>query len=87
LAVVKWETIRTLLSWEQLASSWKKLASHWSDLSRGLKSKYKKLSAKDKGQEQPKSRLMDFASKLRHRRRKNRGAVDENHELNEISPA
>jgi hypothetical protein len=39
LAVVKWETIRTLLSWEQLASSWKKFASHWSDLSRGLKSK------------------------------------------------
>jgi hypothetical protein len=87
LAVVKWETIRTLLSREHFTSRWKQLESRWSDLFKSMKSKKKQPSTKKEGEEQLNSRLMDFASKLRNRRGKNRGAVDDTHELNEISPA
>ncbi|KAF4632377.1 hypothetical protein G7Y89_g5750 [Cudoniella acicularis] len=68
LAVVKWEGIR--INWNPLSYSWNKLF-------KGPKLEKKEPLTTGEGTERPKSRLENLKSKLRYRRGKKHGGVDE----------
>jgi hypothetical protein len=82
LAVVKWEVIQT--RWFQNRH---RLSHGLNKLFKGPKSEKEKPSTEGEEKERPKSRIMNLGSKLRYRRGKKQGEVDEAHQLDEISPA